>query len=196
MDTCWYTGGLLNRARIFPKGILYEILERENARNPSNVHIVYYKRAMHAVSSFPPSSVGRYLSPHYIMSLSHSVLYDDMGCDMWWWYDSSFCSPTQIIRNIRYRNMEGMADVIVEVPNGSSRAIARRQQGRRPPMNWLARQTHSIGVMLIAALLVVYQPSLWPLALFFVVIQYWYALGRNAAKTLNIDPVCGVDRWY
>jgi hypothetical protein len=43
--------------------------------------------------------------------------------------DSSFCAPTQIIRNIRYRNMEQMADVIVEVPAGTSRAIARRQQG-------------------------------------------------------------------
>jgi len=44
--------GLMQRPRIFPKGIWFDLFETQSALNPSNVHVVYYKEVAHAVKAY------------------------------------------------------------------------------------------------------------------------------------------------
>jgi hypothetical protein len=41
-------GGILNRQASFPKEVFCDLLEKEHAKDPKNVNVVFYKHATHA----------------------------------------------------------------------------------------------------------------------------------------------------
>jgi len=124
-NCCYWTStglvfsGLLTRPRIFPKGVWYDLLEHFLQEDPNNVHVVYYKEVEHA---------------HKIYPGYHTT--------------NTISSPLQIVRNLRYYNMEKYADVIVHVPHHVQIAMLKKGQGKRPSM-WLYLQ-HSCFVGAIA----------------------------------------------
>ncbi|HVC09966.1 MAG TPA: hypothetical protein VNH15_08530 [Elusimicrobiota bacterium] len=99
----WSSSGLaaarlLKRPSFWPKKVWVELYEKYRKIDPQNVHVVAYQHITQAAQTFPPVDI-------------------DMN---------GLVSPWNWIKNLRYRSLERRADVVVEVPQGSTIAQVRR----------------------------------------------------------------------
>ena len=90
------TTGLPDRPTLWPKLIWARLYERWRKASPENMHVVFYRRIAHA----------RHLDPHN--APSHGLV-----------------APLRLFRALRYWNLERFADAVVEVPDGTTRAVVR-----------------------------------------------------------------------
>eukprot|EP01012_Entosiphon_sulcatum_P011570 TRINITY_DN17073_c0_g1_i1.p1 TRINITY_DN17073_c0_g1~~TRINITY_DN17073_c0_g1_i1.p1 ORF type:complete len:346 (+),score=86.60 TRINITY_DN17073_c0_g1_i1:36-1073(+) len=97
------SAGLMRLPSMFPKNALIRIFEDELRNNASNVHLVYYAQAEHAV-----------------------VKYEG------WEYVRAHVSFTNLFSGMQYRDLLQYADLIVEIPNGSIMAVANPGKRKRP----------------------------------------------------------------
>ena len=103
--------GLLRRSRLFPKAILIDFLESEHLRHgrTQNVHVVVYQHVKHAPPYLPRY---RFLKPAYV-------------------------HPLSVARNLVYYDMRRFADVLVEVPEGETKAVIKRNVNPQRPPVWM-----------------------------------------------------------
>ena len=93
--------GLLRSPTLWPKNLWVALFERYTKKNPSNVHVVCYRRVKHAVQTYGKAG-------------------DVPG----------LVAPLHWIKTRKYWNLENFADVIVEVPADSTTAEMRlRERG-------------------------------------------------------------------
>ena len=124
----WTSGGLdfsglIRRARLFPKAILVDLLEDEylTNRRPNNVNVVYYDEVEDAPQ-----------------------LYEGYKC-----IKSAMVHPLKFIRNQYYDDMKEFSSVVVQVPQGSDKAVVTRQSPQKVPKPWL--QYLSLGTVYVPA---------------------------------------------
>jgi len=97
--------------------VLCDLLEKEHAKDPSNVKIVKYHHAEHAKQWM-------------------TYVTEDGQCVV---------NPRDLMRNWFYWNLTSYADVIVKVQPGTIKAVITKGQGARPPA-WLAYFQYSVIV--------------------------------------------------
>lgn len=95
---------LLRWPNAWPKSIWVDLYETWGRRDKKNVHVVSYRRVTQAQLSY-----GKPL------------------------YTPSVVEPLNTIHNLAYIDLEKFADVIVEVPEHSTRAVVRRQEPQLQP---------------------------------------------------------------
>lgn len=95
---------LLRWPNAWPKSIWVDLYETWGGRDRKNVHVVSYRRINQAQLSY-----GKPL------------------------YSPSVVEPLNTLSNLSYINLEKFADVIVEVPGDSTKAVVRRQEPQFQP---------------------------------------------------------------
>jgi len=106
-------------------GILIELLEREHANRPNNVHVVNYREVPHAVK------------------------FDGSGtCSG---NGFSIVTVLALVQSLYYWDLTRFADVIVEVPTGQRAAKVTRKKSTRPA-EWV-RHAHAVCVLALAGYL-------------------------------------------
>jgi len=105
----WTSKGLVEADLVrwpstWPKSIWVDLYENWGKNDKTNVHVVSYRRVNQAQLSY-----GKPL------------------------YTPSVVEPLNTLQNLSYLNLEKFADVIVEVPEGSTKAIAKRQTPQLQP---------------------------------------------------------------
>ena len=122
----WTSSGLvfanlLPFLHIWPKQIWINLFEKWGRKDRNNVHVVVYEHIPHAKQT-----------------------YGD-GTPLW----IEGVSPLSLIYNWSYFDLKKFANVVVEVPNGTTKAIVTKQENPLDPSFWRWKKTEILGATII-----------------------------------------------
>jgi len=110
--------GLITRPSMWPKNVLVNLFERWGLKDPNNVNMVSYRRIPHAKHSYGTDG---------------SVF--------------SGVKPLHPLENLLYFNLERFASIIVEVPEGTTKAKVIKVNSHEEPSWW--RYHRNISAILV-----------------------------------------------
>jgi len=110
--------GVVTKSTMWPKSVwinMFENYETTQVKRQSNLHVVSYRRIKHAKLSYGVDAI-----------------------------PVTLVAPLQTIRSFLYYDLDSFADVIVEVPDGTIRAVVKKRSNPRRQSrlrNWVANST-------------------------------------------------------
>lgn len=122
----WTSSGLVfsdlvNFPHIWPKQIWINLFERWGRKDRKNVHVVVYEHIPHAKQTYGDGT------PLWLESVS----------------------PLSIVYNWSYFDLKKFADVVVTVPEGTTKAIITKQENPLEPSFWRWRKTEILGAAVL-----------------------------------------------